>query len=384
MKSRNLFCGKMLMVCALLALAGCGTDDGSADFAAGQAAFDLKDLKKAERCFLKCEKIMTDNVDVFVYLARINLELGKIPEAQTWLTKAEELAAGDQDVKLLGAQIAFFAKDNVKAARLFAEVAVDRTLEPAVRSQGWTGLGVVEMSVNNEPDLARIAFLRAIQIDRRNASAWYHLGLLYRNSYGYYAAALEQLNYFVRLDAEASPRVQHTQQTIIPALKEMIARATTERPGVSKRNSAASTAALGKAEEAWKRGNVKEAQLKYKAAFDADILSFPAALGYAKATLKLDPSKAGQQKALEYLRYACELRPSSVSVFLTAGDLAAKLGMNATAVEIYSRAMAANPSSLDAIDGLIRALRRTGGQKKIAQAYQNYRDAIAAAKGGRK
>jgi len=365
-------------------LVGCGGGDGSSDFAAGKAAFELKDLKKAERYFLKCEEAMPDNVDAHVYLARIYLQLGEIESAQKWLAKAEELAAADTDVKLLGAQIAFFAKDNEKAVRLFREVANDGALTPSVRSQGWTGLGVVEMSVNNEPDLARLAFLRAIQADRRNAAAWYHLGLPYRNSFGYYAAALEQLNYFVRLDENASPRVQDTQQKIIPALKEMIARATTERPGVSKRNSAASAEALGKAEEAWKRGNVKQARQNYQDAFDADILSFPAVLGLAKATLKLDPSKAGQQKALEYYRYACELRPSSVSVFLTAGDLAAKLGMHASAVEIYSRAMAANPTSLDAIDGLIRAQRRSGGPKKVTQAYQDYRDAIAAARGGRR
>lgn len=368
----------------LVTLSGCGPDDGSADFAAGQAAFELKDVKKAERYFLKSEKLSPANVDTLVYLVRIYLQLGQIPDAGKWLSKAEAIAGGDQDVKLLGAQVAYYAKDTEKAVRLYGEIANDGKLEPSVRSQGWTGLGVIEMSVNNEPDLARLAFLRAIHIDRRNAAAWYHLGLLYRNNFGYYAAALEQLNYFVRLDAEASPRVQHTQQKIIPALKDMIARATTERPGAGKRNSAQSTDALAQAEAAWKRGNVKQACQKYKAALDADVLSFPAALGLAKATLKLDSSKAGQQKALEYYRYACVLRPSATSVFLTAGELAAKLGMNAAAVEIYSRAMAANPASLDAIDGLIRSLQRTGGKKKVWLAYQDYRDAITAKKGGRK
>jgi hypothetical protein len=48
-------------------------------------------------------------------------------------------------------------------------------------------------------------------------------------------------------------------------------------------------------------------------------------------------------------------------------------------VELYSRAVAANPSDISAIDGLIRALRRTGGGE-IANAYQRYREFVTARK----
>ena len=70
------------------------------------------------------------------------------------------------------------------------------------------------------------------------------------------------------------------------------------------------------------------------------------------------------------------LRPSAVSTFLAAGSLAAKLGLSLQAIEIYSRAVAANPTSLDAIDGLIRALRKSGGKAKVADAYQSYRESL--------
>ena len=70
------------------------------------------------------------------------------------------------------------------------------------------------------------------------------------------------------------------------------------------------------------------------------------------------------------------LRPSAVSTFLTTGSLAMKLGYSSQAVEIYSRAVAANPASLEAIDGLIRALRKSGGKDKVAEAYQRYRDSF--------
>ena len=86
-------------------------------------------------------------------------------------------------------------------------------------------------------------------------------------------------------------------------------------------------------------------------------------------------------KALESYRQACSLNPSAVSTFLVAGDLAARLGMHAQAVEIYSRAVAASPAKLEALDGLIRALRRVGGRAADAQAYQSYRDAITVRRG---
>ena len=53
-----------------------------------------------------------------------------------------------------------------------------------------------------------------------------------------------------------------------------------------------------------------------------------------------------------------------------------KLKQYATATELYSRAVAANPADISAIDGLIRALRNAGGQAKVADAYQRYRDTI--------
>ena len=365
--------------CASAALAaiilGCGPRDGSKEFAQGKEAYGLRDLKKAERLFERSVALAPRDADRLLYLARTELELGELAKAQEAVGRARELAGGDVDVKLLAAQSAWHAKDYKGAADLFASVANDATLEPSMRAQGWAGLGVVEMTCDNH-HLARVAFLRAIRLDRRNASAWYHLGLLYRDGFGYLEASLEQFEIFVRLEAEASPRVQKVQRTIIPALKDQIARSATERPGASKRNSAACATEIAKAESALKAGNAKQARETYQRALAADPLSYPAALGLAKAWEKTDSTKAGQVKVFESYKVACSLRPSAVSTFLAAGSLAAKLGYTLQAVEIYSRAVAANPYSLEAIDGLIRALRKSGGKDTVADAYQRYRDSL--------
>ena len=142
-------------------------------------------------------------------------------------------------------------------------------------------------------------------------------------------------------------------------------------------------AAIARAVAAEKRGRNDTARKEYEAALKADPLSAPAALGLAKCWQKTAPSKRRggeanpQLRALEYYQLACSLQPSRLATFLSAGDLAARQGQYARAVEIYSRAVAASPTSFDALDGLIRALRKQG-KPKIAQAYQLYRESIPA------
>ena len=371
-QSSALKCASAVLAATIL---GCGPRDGSKEFCEGKEAYELRDLKRAEKFFERSVVLAPQDADRLLYLARTELELGELAKAQEAISRAAENSDGDADVALLESQIAWYAKDYAAASSGFADIANDLKLEASVRAQGWAGLGVVEMTCDNH-HLARVAFLRALRLDRRNAAAWYHLGLLYRDGFGYLEAALEQFEIFVRLEEEASPRVQKAQRTIIPALKEQISRAAMERPGVAKRNSSVAATSIAAAESALKKGNAKAAREAYQQAFAADPLSYPAALGLAKAWEKTDASKAGQQKAFENYRIACMLRPSAVSTFLTAGSLAAKLGLTLQAIEIYSRAVAANPASLEAIDGLIRALRKSGGKAKVAEAYQGYRDSL--------
>ena len=371
--SSALKCASAALLAAIL---GCGPNDGAKEFDRGRAAYEARDLKKAEKLFEKSLACAPNDVDRLLLLARTELDLGELAKAKALIERAAANSQGDADVAMLESQIAWHAKDYRTAASGFSDIANNAALDASVRAQGWAGLGVVEMTCDNH-HLARIAFLRAIRLDRRNASAWYHLGLLYRDGFGYLEAALEQFEIFSRLEEEASPRVQKVQRTVIPALKESISRAATERPGASKRNSAACAAAIAKAEDATKKGRFRDAREAYALALKSDPLSYPAALGLAKAWEKTDSTKAGQEKAFDAYKTACMLRPSAVSTFLAAGSLAAKLGFSLQAVEIYSRAVAANPASPDAIDGLIRALRKTGGKAKVAEAYQQYRLSLA-------
>lgn len=365
----------------LAAVAGCGPKDGLKELAEGREAYAVRNLDKAAKLFEKSLSRAPDRVDAILLLARTKLDLGELAAAQRLVARASELS-DDVDVKMFAAQVAWHAKDYESAAQGFQALANDARLSPELRAQAWAGLGVVEMACENS-HLARLAFLRALRLNFKDAAARYHLGLLYRDAFSYYEAALEQFQVFVRLEADATPRVQKVQRSFIPELQKKIASEAASRPGAASRDSAASAAAIARAVAAEKKGKNDTARKEYEAALKADPLSAPAALGLAKCWQKTAPSKKRggeanpQGRAMDAYQLACALQPSKVSTFLTAGALAAKLGQHARAAEIYSRAVAASPASFDALDGLIRALRKQG-KPKIAQAYQLYRESIPA------
>ena len=369
----------VLVVLASSVLWGCGPRDGRKELAKGQAAYEAGQFEKAVRLFEKSLACAPDRVDAILYLARTKLALGELETAKDLSARASALS-DDVDVKMFSAQVAWHAKDYAAAAQGFQELANDAHLAPEVRAEAWACLGVVEMSCENS-HRARIAFLRALRLNFKDASARYHLGFLYRDAFGYHEAALEQFQIFVRLEADATPRIQKVQRVVIPALQKQIAVEAANRPGVDRRDSAASAAAITRATAAESGKRTEQARKEYEVALKADPLSARAALGLARCWQKTVPSKKKggeanpQLRALEYYQLACSLQPSRLATFLSAGDLAARQGQYARAVEIYSRAVAANPTSFDALDGLIRALRRQG-KPRIAQDYQLYRESI--------
>lgn len=357
-------------------LAGCDSGDGVKELESARSAYEARDLRKAALQLEKSLSIAPGSVDALVLTARVRLDLGDISGARQAVNDLAESAGGDGDVRMLDAQIAYHEKDYQRSVSVFSGIADDDSLPLDVRSRGMSGAGVVEMT-RGEHDAARLSFLKAIRLDRRNPAAWYHLGLLYRDAFGFNEAALEQFEIFVRLEKEADLRVQKVQRSVIPEIKSAIAAHAADRPGAAKRDSAAAAAAIAKAEDAWRKRQYKTARQHYQEAYSADPFSFPAAKGLAAAWETTDASEAGLKKAFELRQVMCELRPDLVSVHIEAAALAMKLSRYMTAVKLYSRAMAADPASLPAIDGLISALRKTGGQAKTASAYQAYRDLIA-------
>jgi len=359
-------------VLSALVLAGCGEKDGTKELKEGWSAYEVRDLKKADKLFDKSASCDASNVDAIVASARVKLELGELAAAKTALARAAELAGSDADVILLGAQVAYHAKDYNSAAAAFGGFAADGKREARLRAEAYVGLAVVEMTCN-EHDRARVALLKALQLDRHSAPARYHLGILYRTM-GYEEAALEQFEAYAMLEKEDAVHVQRVQRQIVPALKEAIARKAAECPGVEKRDSALAAKNLQNAETELKKGNFKRAKAWYADALKADPLSYPAALGLAQSWEKTDTTANGKRNALACYQTACTLKPGAIKTLMTVAKLASSLGNTAVAAEAYSRVIAADPKNIEAIDGIIRSSRRANA--KTAALWQGYRDQL--------
>lgn len=370
-------------VAVVMLAAGCGPQDGSREFERGRAAFELKDYNAAAREFAKGLELAPGDLDARLQLAMSRRELGDVTGARDAVAGALALAGDDPTVLELKAEIDFLARDYDSAAKVWSTMAEDRSLAPAVRARAWTGLGILSATRSAaERTAARVALLKALKLDFRQQAAWYRLGRLYRDAFGFNAAALEHLQMFVGLGQASDPRVKDVLAVDIPALREQLAGVAAVRPGAARRDSAASSAALGRAQAALKAGKVDTAVAEYVTALKLDPLSHPAAFGLAKARLRLAPKKGAadpQSKALEAFVTACQLKPGDTETALAAGELAARLGQHATAVKIYSQALAYTRTNITVIDGLIRALRKAGRGSEAAL-YQGYRDFLSAKK----
>ena len=370
-------CALCLALCALGT--GCGPKDGQKEYAEATQAYSLRNFDKAAALFAKAAELNAANVDALVMLTRTKLDLGELDGAKDAIARAAALAPNDRDVVELSAQVAWHAKDYDRARELYLAIADNAAEDASARAQAYVGLGVIDIALADNGsewlrDRARTEFLRAIALDPKSAAAHYHLGLLYKGM-NYYNAAIDRYKYFVYYATEADPRLQDVQRNVLPALADASAAAVAQTPGAANRDSAAAAAAIKKAEDAERKGLFKTARQRYEEALKADPLSYPAAVGLAKAWAKTDKTDLGRRKAYEAYAAACRLRSTEIKTFLATGELAMSLKLYASAVEIYSRAIAARPQDISAIDGLIRALRQCK-RFKAADVYQRYRETI--------
>ena len=276
----------------------------------------------------------------------------------------DEPRPDDVPVIQASAQEAYAKGDWQAATKAYSRLAFDETLPLAVQSVGWTGKGIVDyrrMGEDGAPpelrDTARASFLHAVRLDRMNQ------------------AALEQFQVYAALkkndveDIHVARALSH-----IAELKAEIAREQSARKGADRRNPSACASALQRGDAAFRKRQYKTARFAYDAALKADPLSYDAAERLGQCWERTDRTKYGMEQAYECYKQASSLR-TYAKTLVAAAELAVKLDKRASAVALYSRAVAASPTDKTAIDGLIRALRKTGDAKS-ATAYQRYRDGL--------
>ena len=365
----------------LTVLVGCGPSDGTRQFEAGEAAYARGDYAKALALYVEGLSCCSNNVNALLMASQSALALNETVEAADFAGRAANLEPDAIDVLQMVAKTSCARADYVSARRAYTRLLTKEGRTPEELSIGWAGLAVVEMMTEETTvdearrDRARTSLLKALRYNPRNVNAVYHLGRLYRDYYGYTDAARMQFELFVRLQARqqavADARSVEVQRRVLPELRDALNARLAARPGASKRDVEKGAEHLKKAEDARAAGRYRTAKSAYQEALQADALSYPAALGLARTIEKSQQGITGRRESWTYYLMACELRPGALKTYLTTADLALKLEKYQSAVELYSRALAADGQNRLAVDGLIRALEKSG-LTSVARVYREY------------
>lgn len=366
-----------ILASACVALSGCGVDCDK-EYAKGRKAFDERSYELAADSFRKVVQERPRDVDALFMLARAEFNLGHMNEAYRALKAAAVTNGSDPDILELSGQVAFYLNDYAAAEKYYSALALDSSRAPALRAVGWSGLGVIDfMRIGNNPeasvyrDSARVKFLKALELDYRSSSSRYNLARLYRDSFNYLDVAKEQFEYFVHLEKDDLNRVRQVREKILPSLKEDIAKRKASLPGISRRDPVASTELLRKADAFFAKKDYPKAREMYSKALSKDSFSYPAAVGLARSIDIPGAKKTEKADALEAYKRACSIRPISAECFISAGNLAYDIGKVALAAELYSRALALNPSNKNVLGRLVSCMEKSGN-KAIAGIYSDY------------
>lgn len=349
-------------------------DDGAGDIARGEAALAAKNPAGALTAFCEAARKNPTNFMVRVQIVTLALAQGDVAAANQAAAEAVELHPESAEAYLLDGQAAYLKRDYARARADFNKVVNTSDLPAALRSEALSSRAVVELA-NNEFTAARISLLRAMRLNRRNASAWYHLGVLSRNTYHWDAAALEQFDMAARLSDPNEKRTQRITREILPAIRASLTRAAASRPGVAQRDPGKAAKLIAEGENLRSKRSMRNAIKKFEAALEADPLSDTAALHYAQLVAANDKSAEGVSKALKAYSVVIEQNPATQANYLSAARLAYQNGRWMSAISILERALAHDPENRNSLDLLIATLMKAGKTKE-AEVWKSYRQEV--------
>ena len=352
-----------LVAVALALAAGCGDDKTASE-------------GKAE----KAEVVTSSQM---IAKAIEDLRLGRAADADAAARRALTLAPDSAEATLIAGETAYVAGDIERALEAFNKVIADTDLPPGIRSAAYVNRAVVEIGRNDKSDKARLDLARAINLDMRNANAWYNMGLYCRNV-GHEVAALSHFQMALACVGLEERRATKLREERIPELKESFETYKARLPGAQTRRPAdaeklfkeasnlLSRAASAKAQNKMPtyNANIAAARKKIKAAYMADPLNHAIVMAYAKQLAEdKDPT------ALEVYKQAYRLKPSSQATYMAAAKYAMGTRNWINATVILSRAVSHDFSNKDTLKLYITAL-RNAGKTAEADLYQAYLDEI--------
>ena len=359
---------KIIAALALAVIAGCGPDDGAADFGKGEAAYAARDLQTAVQCFKAAAAKNPTNFTARVKLALANVDLGEIDAAREAVESAIAVDPASAEARLLEGNIAYLAKDYALAKAAFADVSSARQLPRELRSKAMVSQAVLELTATMV-ERARVSLWRAVRLDRRNAAAWYHLGYLSRDTFRFEDAALEQFQMASRLMTDPV-RMKTVMQDIIPTIRESLRAKAAGKPGAAGRDPGAAAKLVSEGEGLAKK-DPKKSAAKFAEAYAKDPLSYAAAWGFAKSRSGSAKSDREIARVLTAFQDAVDQRPNSQLTYRTAARFALERRRPIRAEKFLSQALAHDPEDKTTLALYVQTLRRLGktAEARLFEAY---------------
>ena len=359
---------KILAALALAIVAGCGPDDGAADFEKGEVAYAARDLQTAVVCYSAAATKNPTNFTARIKLALANVDLGEIDAARSAIDSAIAIDPTSAEARLLEGNIAYLAKDYVRAKKAFADVLSAGRLPKELRSKAMVSQAVLELTAAMF-DRARVSLWRAVRMDRRNAAAWYHLGYLSRDTYRFENAALEQFQMASRLMTDPV-RVKTVMQDIIPTIRESLRAKVAGKPGAAGRDPGLAAKLVSEGEVLAKKDSKKSAA-KFAEAYAKDPLSYAAAWNFAKSKSASVKTDADIARVLTAFQDAIDQRPNSQLTYRTAAKFALDRRRPIRAEKFLSQALAHDPEDKATLALYVQTLRRLGknAEAKLFDTY---------------
>lgn len=328
-------------------LGGCGSSSPERSLEKGMAEFEKKKYSASISQLTKAAEKIQDSDKLYYTLGLAHLHLGDMDKALVALNKTIDISPRHYEALICCGQIAYH-KNELASAQKYYQLALKLAHTPRKRAVLFTSMALTETGLKNN-GLARLYLIRALSSDRSYAPAYYNLGSLYRDKFGFKE---ESLKYFEQFLASADKKEIHYDkaQKNIKRLRENIKRTASTKK--DKRDAPTAAKYLEKGVICQSQKQYREAIKAFDMALEADPQAFSAAYGRAVAWEKLNSSR----DAFKAFKEALEINPDHQDCYSRAVILALELKRYSEAASILDRAIARNPHYASWYDLMTRLL----------------------------
>jgi len=361
------------VLCILvLGLCGCGSHSGPSAAQRGNEAFKEGRFDKAVEELTYATSRIANSAELYYNLGASHMELGNCLQAQDAFLAALNLDPNYSDALACLGQI-YFQQDNLPKALESLEKALSLDTTADAKARILNTMGLVAARGKHE-GLARLHFLRALKENRKSAFVYYNLASLYRDDpYRLYEESLDNFEIFVRLvDPKSSYYLKAKDN--IKRLRSNLERTRAITPDDARRDAPKASKLLQEGVTAYSSKQYAQAIKAYKAALEADPLTFSAAYGLGI----IYQQQGNKTEARNAFKRASLINPGNQDCYYRAAVLSIQLNQYAEGTKILDKAIARSPFNPTSAK-LMATIKYAEGHYPEARLYGDFYLALAPA-----